>query len=84
MIYKTINVSIFKNKTETNQDYILRRWFVSKNIHLIGKCFTKNEILDMDMLIGFSYIHLKVKQYNHMFDKEVMDSYKELLKLLYI
>ena len=84
MIYKNHNVYIFRNKTETNQEYILRRWFVSKNIHLIDKCFINNEILDMDSLIGFSHIHLKVKQCNHMFDNDVMNRYKVLLKSLYI
>ena len=84
MIYKNHNLSIPKIHTETDFEHQCRLWFVTKNIHLIDKCIKNEEILDLQALLGYSNIHLKINQYNHTYPIVIMEVYEILLKNLYI
>ena len=69
MIYKNHNITFDRQKHETQQEYQLRVWFVAKNIHMT---------INMDELIGYSHIHVKIFKYNYKFSDEIMKRYMEL------
>lgn len=84
MIYKVYNVSVSKDENETNEDHQIRIWFINKNIHLIDQCLKNDSKLNMNKLIGYSYIHLKIDKYKYTYSNSIMEDYTFLLKNLYI
>jgi len=78
MIFKNTKLSIPILDNETNEEHTCRSWFVAKNIHLV-----EHGEMNMNTLIGYSHIHLKIELFNHQFNTDVMKTYKLLKKNLY-
>ena len=81
MMYKKYNVVIPTTNNEMNDEYNQRVWFVAKNMHLID-----DSIIDMNMekLIGYSFVHIKIRKYGHEFSSSIMTEYEHLLQNMFI
>ena len=79
MIYKRSVISIPVLNNETNEEHVRRSWFVAKNVHLVNK-----GELDMNTLIGYSKVHLKIEIYGHKFNEEIMKTYEILKANLFV
>lgn len=79
MLYKRYNVVIPADDNEMNDEYNQRLWFVAKNIHLIDE-----SIMDMKKLIGYSYVHIKIRKYGHEFNSDIMNQYDQLAQNMFL
>lgn len=84
MIYKSHVIDCARDEGETVKDYQARVWFVSKNVHMLDTNSKTIKNLDMDTLIGYSYVHIKISSYGHSFHHSIMDCYEKLEKNLYL
>lgn len=84
MIYKSHVVQLTRDHFESVKDYQSRMWFVSKNVHLLDTNNKTIRNMDMDTLIGYSYIHVKISVHGHSFHHGVMDVYEKLERNMYL
>lgn len=83
-MYKNNNISIEKSKKETHSEHMFRLWFVLKNVHLVNTFLKGENKVDMNLLVHYSFIHLKIKKYKHVFDEDIMSNYRTFESNVYL